>query len=158
MGSSRQIVRAAGEGEQRWFYGGGRHTWKVRSEEAGGAFFVIEDELVRGKSTPLHTHPYAELIYLVEGELLLHGDGLERRVTAGATIVTPRDVPHAFTVLSERARMLFFQAPGEGETFYLTASEPATEQDGPVDFRKIGEAAQRTGATAVLGPPPFKTP
>jgi hypothetical protein len=27
--------------------------------------------------------------------------------------------------------------------------------DGPVDFKKIGETAQATGQTILLGPPPF---
>ena len=33
-------------------------------------------------------------------------------------------------------------------------ADPSGE-DGPVDFRKIAEAAEETGATVILGPPPF---
>ena len=29
------IVRADGEGEKLWFYGGGVHTWKATSAETG---------------------------------------------------------------------------------------------------------------------------
>ena len=38
---SSPIVRADGDGEQRWFSGGGRHTWKATSEETDGAFLRI---------------------------------------------------------------------------------------------------------------------
>lgn len=156
MSASKQIVKAAGEGERRWFYGGGLHTWKATSEDSNGAFFVLEDELARGKSTPLHTHPQDEIVFVIEGELLCYGDGVEKRVGPGTTIITPRGVPHAFTVLSERARIFFVQTPGGGDAFYRKASEPAGAEAGPVDFRKLGEVAKATGATEILGPPPFK--
>jgi hypothetical protein len=51
------IIRDAADGERRWFYGGGVHTWKATSEETNGAFLLFEDSMDRGKATPLHTHP-----------------------------------------------------------------------------------------------------
>lgn len=159
MSNSQTIIRDAGEGERRWFFGGGLHIWKARSAETGGAFFALEDVLTQGKVTPLHHHPdQDELLYVIEGELLYKSRDSERRVGQGATIVTPRGVPHAFMVLSESARVLSLQAPGDGEAFYLAASEPAGETAGRVDFAKIREAAESTGVTVVLGPPPFKKP
>ena len=36
-------VRDSGEGEKRWFCGGGGlHTWLATSEETGGAFLLFE--------------------------------------------------------------------------------------------------------------------
>jgi len=35
-------IRADDEGERRWFFGGGVHTWKVTPEETGGAFMLFE--------------------------------------------------------------------------------------------------------------------
>jgi quercetin dioxygenase-like cupin family protein len=155
----KQIIRGHGEGEQRWFHGGGVHTWKLRSEESNASLFAFEDTLARGKTTPTHSHPHDELIYLLEGEIVCFSEGRERRVSAGATIFTPRGVPHAFTVVSENARLLAVQTPGNGESFYLRASEPAELRDGvvvegKVDFGKIRAAAVETGGTEVLGPPP----
>lgn len=152
----RTIIRAEGEGERRWFYGGGLHTWKATAEETGGAFFVLEDTLAHGKRTPLHRHPdHAELVYVIEGELLYAADGRETRVGRGATVVTPAGVPHAFVVISETARLLFLQTPGSSEAFYRGASEPAGATDGPVDFQRLGQVARDSGATEILGPPPF---
>jgi quercetin dioxygenase-like cupin family protein len=133
----KQIIRERGEGELRWFYGGGVHEWKVRSEEANGSLFVFEDTLVRGKTTPVHTHPHDELAYVLEGEVICFSEGRERRVKAGATIFTPRGVQHAFTVVSETAEI-----------------RDGVAVEGKVDFGKIQEAAIATGGTNVLAPPP----
>jgi hypothetical protein len=51
---------------------------------------------------------------------------------------------------------LSFQTPGDAQSFYWDASEPATNGDtGPVDFARVRSVATATGATTVLGPPPF---
>ena len=155
------VIRDTGEGERRWFCGGGMHTWKVTQEETGGAFLLFEDELDAGKVTPLHLHPEAEeTFYMLAGEIVLHIDGQEqRRLHAGGVAVIPRGVPHAFMVTSPQARMLCLQTPGTGESFYRRASEPAIagQPPLPVDFGRIAEAAQATGAIEVLGPPPFSS-
>ena len=71
--------------------------------------------------------------------------------------MNPRGLEHAFTVVSDKARILFIQTPGSAETFYKGASVPMPEGgDGPVDFRKLGEVAKATGVTEIIGPPPFK--
>ena len=155
----KQIVMAEGEGEKRWFLGGGVHTWKVNAEDANGAFFVMEDELVKGKTTPLHRHPNEdEIVYVIEGEILMwRQDGEPRRLGRGGVAMNPRGLEHAFTVVSDKARILFIQTPGSAETFYKGASVPMPEGgDGPVDFRKLGEVAKATGVTEIIGPPTFK--
>jgi quercetin dioxygenase-like cupin family protein len=145
-------VRERGEGEQRWFCGGGLMTWKVTAAEAGGAFLMFEDQLDVGKVTPLHQHPDAdETFYLLEGEILLDIDGEQRTLHAGGVASLPRGVPHAFKVTTA-TRMLCVQTPGSGEAFYRLASESAPT---PVDFDRIRAAALETGAIEILGPPPF---
>jgi quercetin dioxygenase-like cupin family protein len=153
------IVRAAGEGERLWFYGGGLHIWKATAAETGGAFLLFEDVMSRGKTTPLHTHPHDETLYILEGEILLHVDGEEQRVGAGGVAMAPRGVPHAFLVTSETARILFLETPGSSEAFYRGASEVATtdlEISAPVDFARVRASAERNGGIEILGPPPFK--
>ena len=158
MNTLTATVRQQGEGEQAWFYGGGTFTWKVTGSETGGAFFMLEDQLVQGKVTPLHIHPDAdETFYMLEGEILAHIDGDEHAIGAGGLAVFPRGVPHAFMVTSPTARMLAFQNPAAGEAFYRHASEPvvAGAEPPPVDFDRIRAAAEATGAIVILGPPPF---
>ncbi len=83
------VIRAHGEGERLWFYGGGVFTIKASAAETGGSLFMFEDSMVQGKVTPLHLHPdEEEAIYVIEGELLVHVDGknhsLARRPLRGA--------------------------------------------------------------------------
>ena len=155
------IVRADGEGEKLWFYGGGVHTWKATSAETGGAFLLFEDVMSKGKVTPLHLHPEVdETLYLLEGEILMSIDGHEQRIGPLGVAMAPRGVPHAFLVLSETARLLCLETPGSSEAFYRGASEPATEDlvaAAPVDFARIAASAERYGGIVILGPPPFRT-
>jgi quercetin dioxygenase-like cupin family protein len=151
-------VRDAGQGEQRWFCGGGLHTWKATEAETGGAFLLFEDALDLGKVTPLHIHPGAdETFYMLDGEIALHIDGERRQLAAGGMAVIPRGIPHAFMVTSPEARMLCLQTPGAGEAFYKLASEPvvAGESASPVDFERVRAAAAQTHAIEIVGPPPF---
>jgi quercetin dioxygenase-like cupin family protein len=156
-GMAQAIVRNSGEGERMWFLGGGMHTWKALSEETGNSMFVLEDELERGKVTPMHFHEDVdEALYVIEGEILLNVEGTEHVVRAGGFSFAPRGCAHAFAVTSERARILAIQTPGSGQAFYRGASQPANESGtGPVDFDRLREVAVETGATTIVGPPPF---
>lgn len=149
-------IKAAGEGERRWFFGGGLHTWKVTEADGDGALSVIEDEMTQGKMTPWHAHPDSdEFSYLIEGECRVKVGDDERLVAAGGTWFVPRGVSHAFTVVSPTARLLAMQVPGTAARFYWDASEPAGDVDGAVDFDRIRAVAVATGATEIQGPPPF---
>jgi quercetin dioxygenase-like cupin family protein len=159
MTMAQAIVRNAGEGEQRWFLGGGLHTWKANAEETGNSMLVFEDEMERGKMTPLHLHADVdEAMYVIEGEIVLKGDdGKEQTIGAGGFAFAPRGCAHAFAVTSERARVLAIQTPGSGQAFYRGASQPVNAAGtGPVDFERLQEVAVETGATTILGPPPFE--
>jgi len=79
------IIRAHDDGERRWFFGGGLHTWKLLAEDTDGAFFLFEDTMVRDKTTPLHLHPEAhEMTYVVDGEIEIQADGNRSRPAAEA--------------------------------------------------------------------------
>lgn len=152
------VLRQAGEGERRWFAGGGTFTMKATSEETNGSLSLFEDELVRGKVTPLHQHPtFEETIYVLDGEILVHVDGAEYRVGERGVGVFPRSVPHAFMCISETARILAIQTPALF-SFYLDASEAITspeQADRPPDWDRLHAAAQRSNDIELLGPPPF---
>ena len=156
---AKPIVRAAGDGERYWFYGGGVHVWKVTDQQTDGALFVFEDEMAKGKTTPYHSHPdETECVYVLSGEILVNIDGDEHVVGEGGFTMTPPGTPHAFVVTSEKARLLAFHVPGAGAAFYLGASEPSTpelEATAPVDFERVVESARTSGGMQVHGPPPF---
>ena len=155
------IIRSHEDGQKRWFFGGGVHTWLATQEETCGAYFLFEDRMEGGKVTPLHTHPVDESMYILEGEILMHMDGEEHKVGAGGLVLAPRGVPHAFMVVSNFARLLALHVPGSGQSFYMGASEPITDEhpaSGVVDFDKIMVSSQQNGGIEILGPPPFAQP
>jgi quercetin dioxygenase-like cupin family protein len=160
MSTAGTIIRGEGEGERLWFAGGGLWTMKATAEETDGAFNLLEDQMMRGKTTPLHTHPNLdETLIVLEGEILVHAEGREYRVGPRGVAVALRGTPHAFMVTSESALMLTLQTPGSGEAFYRDASEPATAETDPgrTDLGRLRAAAQRhPDIIEILGPPPFE--
>ena len=153
------IIRCDADGERRWFYGGGVHTWKATSEETNGAFLLFEDSMERGKATPLHTHPDSdETMIVLDGEIVMHMDGTDYRIGGGGVAVAPRGVPHAFLVVSTTARLLCLHTPGSCQAFYWDASEPITSgrpNSQTVDFTRVMSSANSNGGIVILGPPPF---
>jgi quercetin dioxygenase-like cupin family protein len=158
MSTAVPVIRDADEGERRQFWGGGLLTIKASTEETAGSVFIFEDQMARGKVTPLHSHNEDEVLFVIEGEIVVHVDGDERRLGRGGFAFAPRAVPHAFMVASDTARVLTVLTPGSAEDFYMAASEPAqagAEPGGPVNFARVGEAAESSGGMQMLGPPPF---
>ena len=158
MNAPVPIIRAPGEGDRQSFLGGGLHIWKLLAEDTDGAFFLFEDAMGQGKTTPLHRHPEAdETTYVLEGEILVHVDGIERRLGVGAMSFVPRGTPHAFLVVSATARLLTLQTPGIGQGFYRGASEPTTaDTSDTLDIARLQASAQdNPRAVELLGPPPF---
>jgi quercetin dioxygenase-like cupin family protein len=146
-------------GESLWF-GGGLLTFKVTSAQSGGALVLFEHAAGRGKATPLHLHPdHDETIYVLEGELLLHLDGVERTARPGDVVCVPRGVAHAFLVTSEVARSVWMITPGGAmEAFFRQAGDAAPSRTLPpteIDIPRLLAAGTATGAMQVLGPPPF---
>lgn len=159
MSTAVPVIRQDGEGEQMWFAGGGTFTWKATGAETGGAFLLIEDRMVRGKTTPLHLHPNEdEAMYVLEGEVLVDIEGEQHHVRQGGFFFAPRGVPHAFMVISETARILALSTPGSGEAFYRDAGEPvrsAADASRPPDWARLRDVAERSESIELLGPPPF---
>lgn len=162
-GGAVSIARASEEGERRWFYGGGLHIWKATAEETNGAFLLFEDRMDHGKVTPLHIHPESdETMVVLDGEIVMHLDGVEHTIGSGGVASAPRGVPHAFKVSgADGARLLCLHTPGCCQAFYWDASEPAAADDprgvgdGPFDMARVQASAKKNGGIEILGPPPF---
>lgn len=156
---SAPVIRQRDEGERMWFAGGGLFTFKVTSADTDGSLLLFEDEMQRGKCTPLHQHPQEEeTLYVLDGDLLVHVAGEEYEVRTGGCFMVPRGVAHAFLVMSESARVLAILTPGAAEAFYRDAGEPSTSPEDarrPADFARLRAAAERSPSIEILGPPPF---
>ncbi|HEX4641018.1 MAG TPA: cupin domain-containing protein, partial [Chthoniobacterales bacterium] len=49
-----------------------------------------------GQGPPLHTHPYVEVAFTLEGRATITVGGETREVTAGGIVVIPAETPHRF--------------------------------------------------------------
>jgi quercetin dioxygenase-like cupin family protein len=159
MSSTTPVVRTQEAVDNIWF-GGGLVSFKVTTEQSGGALILFEHAAAQGKRTPLHLHPdHDETGVLLEGELLLHIEGVEHRVGPGAGIWIPRGAPHALLVTSEIARSIWVVTPGGAmEEFFRQAGEVAPDRSLPppdIDIARLLAVGESTGAMKVLGPPPF---
>jgi len=145
------------QGEALWF-NGARQDVKLPGAWSDDAVSLVEVESTRGRATGLHTDPSHETFYILEGELLFHVAGEEVRAGAGRTIAIRMGVPHAFVILSDRARFLVVNAPGTQDRFFRAGGEPARHRDfdaAPApDHERTASAAQEYGVE-LLGPPPF---
>ena len=152
------IALTAGEGEALWFLGI-LATIKASSESTAGRVAVIEHLAPRGSGSPLHVHHREdEWFYITEGELTFWVGGHVIPAPAGSFVYGPRDIPHTFTVSSERARFLLVTEPAGFENFMRTLSEPAQQLEipppatEPPDVEGLATLAAQFGIE-ILGPP-----
>lgn len=117
-------VLAAGEGESFQMLS---HTfiYKVTAEDTQGQWMMYEASDTVGNSAPLHSHPWEETFYILEGELEVQIDQRTFTAQAGASIYFPENVAHAFKVCSETVRMLVIM-PAFADAFYREVSEKVT--------------------------------
>jgi quercetin dioxygenase-like cupin family protein len=134
----RKITRDEGE---RFDVAGARFTWKVKNEDSGHSLSMFEMTLKPGDGVPLHSHPYAEVFYVLMGEVdfLRVSDSGTEWVPAvdGETIIAPINGLHAFyNRTAKSARLLsisnqlhqgFFDAVGEADRLAPFANVPFPE-------------------------------
>ena len=160
----------AGVTDVWWPYGPcvGRYTFKATESETGGELIQVLISDGRGAATPLHTHTDTdETFFVIEGtvEAVIGAERVE--AGAGDFVFGPRGVPHAWSVTSERARLLVTIA-GAGTRgpqgcglhgFFNEVATPVVDGvDPPRPAMPDPELfAHRMAAYGIemLGPPPF---
>jgi quercetin dioxygenase-like cupin family protein len=158
--STKPYRVAAGEGLADVWWKTGRVTVKTGPEQTGGAFSQIEVEDPLGGGPPLHVHHNEdETFYILEGSVTMFVGGERIDLEAGDYCFGARNVPHAYLVRSERARMLVTVSPSGSEQLFValgvpvsTSPEPPTEMVMP----PMDEMARQFAAygAEILGPPP----
>jgi mannose-6-phosphate isomerase-like protein (cupin superfamily) len=64
--------------------------------EQGAPFSAYVVNAPPGKGPPLHTHPYVEVMFTMEGEATVTLGDQARTVRAGEIVVVPAHTPHRF--------------------------------------------------------------
>jgi hypothetical protein len=162
MSNAVSIIRQADEGELMWFAGGGAFTWKATSAETGGAFIMLEDRMVRGKTTPFHLHPNEdEAIYVLEGELLVDVEGEQHHVGPAASS-SRRAASRTPSWSPPRPRACCpCRRPGPERPSTATRASRSGRWPTPRG-RPTGHGCERSRSDSesieLVGPPPFATP
>ena len=160
--ASRTFAHEPGEGEALWWLGV-LATIKVAGEQTGGQYALVEILAPDGYGSVLHVHHQEdEGFYILEGELTLYVGDQTLKAHPGSFLFGPKDVPHAFTVDSGPARLLFVLSPAGFEDLIREMGEPARELTIPPQPEEPPDEAemQRMMAIAakygneILGPPP----
>ena len=108
---------------------------KVSGKDTNGQLAIFEQTgLSPKRGTPLHVHHNQDEIFkVIEGEYHFIVGKDKFKLTAGDTIFLPRKVPHAWTQVSQKAKMnVIVQPAGKLEEFFVTMAafkgEPTKEQ------------------------------
>ena len=91
----------------------------------GGRYTILEQVTPPGWGPPRHIHSREdEIFYILEGTYELHVGEEHRTVSAGASAVLPRNVPHGFrNIASTPGRLLCIIAPGGLEEYFLALAK-----------------------------------
>jgi quercetin dioxygenase-like cupin family protein len=108
---------------------------KVSGKDTNGEIAIFEQTSIsQGRGTPLHIHPLQdEVLYVIEGEYYFNVDNEKYHLGVGESIFMPRNVPHAWTQVSEKGKIIvIFQPAGKMEEFFVTMAglktEPSSEE------------------------------
>ena len=158
----RTFAHEPGEGEAWWWFGL-LATIKATKEQTGGRYALVEILAPDGYGSVLHVHHTEdEGFYILEGEMTFYVGEQKVKAHPGSFLFGPRGVPHAFTVDSGPARLLFVLSPAGFEDLVREMGEPARELSIPpqpeappdeAEMERLIAIGARYGAE-ILGPPP----
>lgn len=138
------IVLGAGEGEKLLFKTG-LMTFKASSAMTGDQFMIAETELPPGVSVPPHSHPEAEVFYILRGEFEFRVGDMEQLHLCGegAIVCVPPYVIHAFqNRLPSSGKILGMMMPGGGsglECFFRQIGVPVGPDDEQPDMNQSAD-------------------
>jgi quercetin dioxygenase-like cupin family protein len=132
--------------------GGLDAIFKVSGPQTAGAYAVVEHVLLPGQlGAPPHTHANEDEVSIVlEGEIrVLIGEDVFT-AGAGAYVIKPRGLPHAFwNATSVPARFVEIVSPPGFEQYFVEVANLLSAA-GPPDMSELAQIAGRYGLTMHL--------
>jgi mannose-6-phosphate isomerase-like protein (cupin superfamily) len=100
-------------------------TSKITAEDTLGKWIMYEATDTIGNGAPMHSHPWEETFYILEGELEIQIGKRVFSAKAGASVYFPENCVHGFKVCSETVRLLTIM-PAFADAFYREMGEKIT--------------------------------
>jgi mannose-6-phosphate isomerase-like protein (cupin superfamily) len=75
-------------------FAGMSHEFVGESHGAPFSAYIVSAK--PGQGPPLHTHPYVEVAFTIEGRATITVGHEQREVSAGGIVVIPAETPHRF--------------------------------------------------------------
>ena len=116
---------------------------KVTTVDSNGYYALAELTDTAGSGPPLHSHPWEETFYILEGELEVQIGNQQQFCTAGSVAHVPANAVHGFRILSPVARALLVIAPASAEAFYLEVSDRVSDLE--TDMETMQEICAQYG-------------
>jgi quercetin dioxygenase-like cupin family protein len=161
-GASRIFAHEPGESDAWWWFGV-LATIKATAEKTDGRYALVEILAPDGYGSVLHVHHQEdEGFYILEGEMTFYVGEQTINAHPCSFLFGPKDIPHAFTVDSGPARLLFVFTPAGLEAGIREMGEPARSLTVPpqpeeppdeAEMERLAAIGARYGAE-ILGPPP----
>jgi mannose-6-phosphate isomerase-like protein (cupin superfamily) len=98
-----------------------KSTFKVLSEETGGAYAILEQQIPAGHGPPLHVHRHkTEIFYILEGQFEITVGDQKVAAPAGAIAACPLNIPHTFRNMgSTEGKSLPTVIPGRFANYFV---------------------------------------
>jgi quercetin dioxygenase-like cupin family protein len=71
-------------------------SYEFHGEKRGAPFSAYIVKAKPGQGPPLHTHPYVEVAFTLEGTATITVGNDTREVSAGGIVIIPANTPHRF--------------------------------------------------------------
>lgn len=130
----------------------------VTGEHTEGQFALIETVECEGCWHPLHVHSREdELVYVLEGQVQFHMDGIWITRRAGESMILPRGREHTYATTSNLARLLILMVPAGLEGYYRELGQPVNGPCVYQDAERLVIVAARYGIDTTGPPPPLES-
>lgn len=143
----KPFVLAPGEG-QKFSVLDSVFTTKATAQDTKGAWAFYEITDTAGNGPPLHTHPWDEAFYILEGELEIQTGKKTIVATPGYFINIPGETAHAFKILSPSAKFIALISPAQATDFYEEMGQFVSST--PPDMDKFQAIALQHGVRLIV--------
>ncbi|ANH83204.1 hypothetical protein A8C56_21470 [Niabella ginsenosidivorans] len=132
-------------------YQGGYFQTLIAPEQTGNALALLELTLPKGSEPPPHIHTQEdEAFYVLDGEISVTVADKATILKRGDALFAPRNIPHFFKILTEKATLMNLITPGVLWNYFIEFSEPLPEPPATVATPAMLPAEKRKAMQDVI--------